>query len=368
MSGILFFYVILFWYVFYTLKNYLVLKQENNKHDSFIKPEMVSVIVPFRNEAHHLPELIKSLQNQTHLNFEVLLIDDDSTDHTYKSIAKTLELDSRFKYYQLLNGKGKKAALEFGVSRSNSSIIVTTDADCTTHDSWLYELTVPFENEKIQLVGATVGMKYSNWFEKLQALEFSSLIASSIAAAQNNKPIMLNAANMAFRKQLFTKVNSKMKALPSPSGDDIFLLQYCLKYHPGGFYFLNSKGSYVETQPEPTLAHFINQRRRWASKSKYYLDNEIRLVSLLVFFTNVFVVYGFVQLLLGKYFLAWLFPILLKGVVDYLLLKKYLRAIEQVDLLNYFVILEILHPFYIIFVAISSQFGRFSWKKRTYPI
>lgn len=346
----------------------MVLKQEDKKLDSFVKPEMVSVIVPFRNEAHHLPELIKSLQIQTHLNFEVLLIDDDSTDHTYETISKTLEVDSRFKYYRLLNGAGKKAALAYGVSKSNSSIIVTTDADCTATESWLNELTLSFSNENIQLVGAPVGMRCGNWFEKLQALEFASLIASSIGAAQNKRPIMLNAANMAFRKQLFTQVNSEMEKLPSPSGDDIFLLQYCLKNHPEGFYFLNSKGSYIETQPEPSFAHFINQRRRWASKSKYYVDNEIKLVSLLVFFANAFVVYGFMQLLFGTNLFYWLLPILLKMVVDYLLLRKYLNSIQQLNLLNYFLILEILHPFYIIFVAISSQLGQFSWKKRTYPI
>jgi len=368
MGGILFYYVIVFWYVFYTLRNFMAFREEDSPPKSFIKPEMVSVIIPFRNEEHHLPALLDSLQKQSHLNFEVLLIDDDSKDHSFERINELLNSDNRFNYYKLIKGSGKKAAIEFGVSLSKAAIICTTDADCAVPEGWLEELSQVFWDENIKLVGAPVGMKYSNWFEKLQALEFASLIASSIGAAQNKKPIMLNAANMAFRKQLFVEVNSKMKQLPTPSGDDIFLLQYCLKHFPNGFRFVNSSGCFVETLPEPSFAHFINQRRRWASKSKYYVDREIKIVSLLVFFTNAFVVYSFFQFGFSDYKLAWLFPLLLKGLIDYLLLKKYLSSIQQLNLLNYFVLLEILHPFYIIFVAISSQFGQFSWKKRTYPI
>lgn len=368
MAGILFCYAVIFWYVFYTLRNFLAFKLEDPNLITIIKPELVSVIIPFRNEAHHLPSLLESLQKQSHLNFEVLLIDDDSTDDSFERIREILNTDDRFNYYKLMEGTGKKAAMEFGVSLSKASIVCTTDADCTVHENWLNELSQAFTDDSIQLVGAPVGMKYSYWFEKLQALEFASLIASSIGAAHNKRPIMLNAANLAFRKQLFVEVNSKMKQMPTPSGDDIFLLQYCLKHHSNGFRFINSNGSFVETQPEPSFAHFINQRRRWASKSKYYVDKEIKLVSLLVFFTNAFVVYSFIQLMFSEYAFAWLFPLFLKGLIDYLLLKKYLSSIQQLNLLNYFVLLEILHPFYIIFVAVSSQFGQFSWKKRTYPI
>jgi cellulose synthase/poly-beta-1,6-N-acetylglucosamine synthase-like glycosyltransferase len=367
MAGILFFYVIVFWYAFYTFQNYKALKLDLPEKGTFKKMEFITVLIPFRNEALHLPKLIESLKNQIHSNFEVLLLNDHSIDNSIDIIVPLIKDDSRFCIVSLVSTTGKKAAIELGVQQSKAELICTTDADCILPENWIIELIRNFETESVQLVGAPVALLHGNIFERMQALEFASLIASTAGSAKNGRPILINAANMAFRKNLYLEVADSLNVPTTPSGDDIFLLQYCLKTYPDGYRFVFNSESLVSTQPESTFKSLINQRRRWASKSKYYVDTEIKKVSLLVFFTNLFAAYAFFQFLLSSYTFAWFFPLLLKGFVDYLILKKYLQGIQQSNLLNYFLLLEFLHPFYIIFVAISSQFGQFSWKERTYP-
>ena len=59
--------------------------------------EKVSVIIPARNEEEKLPRLLESLTHQEYENYEVLVIDDQSTDSTWEIIEKFSRLDPRIK-------------------------------------------------------------------------------------------------------------------------------------------------------------------------------------------------------------------------------------------------------------------------------
>ena len=86
----------------------------------------VSVVIPLRNEAHNLPTLIPSLQNQTYPNLEVLLVNDHSTDAT-----QSLIFGLNNPLFIPLNSveTSKKAALQYGINHATGALILTTDAD-----------------------------------------------------------------------------------------------------------------------------------------------------------------------------------------------------------------------------------------------
>ncbi len=89
----------------------------------------VSVIIPTYNRATVLEEAVESVLNQTFRNFELLIIDDGSTDHTPQIVEKYRD---KIKYLFQIN-KGPAAARNFGIQNSEGNFICFLDSD----DRWL---------------------------------------------------------------------------------------------------------------------------------------------------------------------------------------------------------------------------------------
>jgi len=90
----------------------------------------ISIIIPTYNRAELLPRTIKSILNQTLQNFEILLVDDGSTDNT-KHVIKNLKTKKIRYFYQ--NNKGPAAARNLGIKQSQGNYIAFMDSD----DSWM---------------------------------------------------------------------------------------------------------------------------------------------------------------------------------------------------------------------------------------
>jgi glycosyltransferase involved in cell wall biosynthesis len=92
----------------------------------------VSVVIPLFNEDESLPELcswIKRVMDQEHLSYEVILIDDGSTDNSWDVISKISAANSVFKGIQFQRNYGKSAALNEGFKAAKGEVVITMDAD-----------------------------------------------------------------------------------------------------------------------------------------------------------------------------------------------------------------------------------------------
>ena len=118
----------------------------------------------------------------------------------------------------------------------------------------------------------------------------------------------------------------------------------------------------MSTEPKPTLSGFLNQRKRWASKTSAYKDASAQWVSLLIFLVNL----SFIALFINEQLFVLTVFYLIKSIVDFIFLRKLCRFFEYDVPFYVFCILEIIYPFYIVWVAISSQIGHYSWKGRRY--
>jgi glycosyltransferase involved in cell wall biosynthesis len=90
--------------------------------------QLVSIIIPCYNYAHFLPEALESILAQTYTNWEVLVIDDGSTDATREIVHTFQQKDSRFKYIYQQNA-GQAAARNTGLERARGEYIQFLDAD-----------------------------------------------------------------------------------------------------------------------------------------------------------------------------------------------------------------------------------------------
>jgi glycosyltransferase involved in cell wall biosynthesis len=118
------------------------------------KPK-VSVILPTYNRAHLIDRAIRSVLSQTYQDFELIVIDDGSTDKT-EEVVKSFN-DSRIRYFQQNVNKGPAAARNIGIKAANGEYIAFQDSD----DEWLPE-KLEKQVEIIKNVPHDVGVIYSD--------------------------------------------------------------------------------------------------------------------------------------------------------------------------------------------------------------
>ena len=329
----------------------------------------VSVIVAVRNEEDNIIRLIQNLKSQDYNPslFDIIIINDHSIDNSLEILkneklkCSNLKISSLEKKYI-----GKKQAILKGVKLSSSDIILTTDADCKFSNSWISNMVNKFSNSDINLISGPVAYHLEdNTFANMQSLEFLSLVGSGAACIGLNKPVFCNAANMAYRRDVFLEVNDYENNNVF-SGDDVFLLHHIKNKYKGSILFLKSFESIVYTKPLSNIKDFINQRIRWAAKSSSYKDFDTIFVALLIFLSNTSLV---LLLLLSPfsffYFKYFILFFLIKLVCDYIFLKPVLVFFKKNDLIKLIFPLQIIYPFYITLITLFSNLFSFSWKGRT---
>ncbi|HEA65399.1 MAG TPA: glycosyltransferase family 2 protein [Desulfobacterales bacterium] len=99
----------------------------------FPKKPIVSVIIPTYNRAHLIAGAIESVLDQTYQNFEIIIVDDSSTDKTEELIKEFIYLDSRVKYFKHDRNKGGSASRNTGIINARGNFLAFLDSD----DIWL---------------------------------------------------------------------------------------------------------------------------------------------------------------------------------------------------------------------------------------
>jgi cellulose synthase/poly-beta-1,6-N-acetylglucosamine synthase-like glycosyltransferase len=363
-SGILLYLI----FILFLLSAWINKKEFNASSQQLNK--FSSIIIAVRNEEKNLPELLRSIENQIYpvQNFEIIFIDDHSTDHSPDLLQQFATQHKNTSVLSLpSNEEGKKSAIRYGVEHAKGDLILTIDADCRMKPEWLGTIVSFQQTTKAGFIIAPVAYLFNNsLFEKILALEFASLIASGASMASISRPILCNGANMAFLKS-FYPTDKKIMEMNSPSGDDIFFLLYVKKTMRDRIYFLKSFQSIVFTNPPSGFNDFVNQRKRWYNKSIHYTDPEIIGCGVLVSFANFCFLISFLIAIVNP--ALWPFFLLifaLKLLTDIGFLFPYLSFIGNRQLIRLAPILEFIYPIYIFYTIIAASIGKYRWKDREY--
>jgi cellulose synthase/poly-beta-1,6-N-acetylglucosamine synthase-like glycosyltransferase len=343
----------------------------------------VSIIIPARNEALHLPILLQSLlaQNYPAHLFEVIVVDDFSTDKTAAIVASYAKFNIRlislgsFEKDNQLNSY-KKRAIEIGIEQSKGDLIVTTDADCYLQQNWLSTIVAFYEKYSPVFIAAPVSINsHISFIEIFQSLDFLTLQGITGAAVYKKFNSMCNGANMAYEKKVFYEVAGFKNINSIASGDDMLLMHKIYKLHTQKVLFLKSEYAIVETQPVKTIGQFFNQRIRWASKADKYDDKRILPVLIVVYFFNLLL---FIILVVSIFhnpalfifnttvsiFTCWLILITAKIIVELIFLIPVARFFNKISLLFLFPLMQPFHILYTIIAGWLGKFGTYKWKGR----
>jgi cellulose synthase/poly-beta-1,6-N-acetylglucosamine synthase-like glycosyltransferase len=333
----------------------------------------VSIIIAARNEADNITTCLEDLIKQDYQsgNFEIIVVDDHSTDNTSGEVQKIMQRNANIKLVNLAeqqsSANGKKAAIASGVDQARGELIITTDADCRFAHQWLSCIVKYYMQHHPIMISAPVAFIPQNSLGgKFMELEFISLVTAGAGALGLKKPLMCNGANLAFRREVFLELKPFRESEKWASGDDMFLMQNIRKkYGSHVIHFLKSSGAIVYTQAPAGVKEFIMQRIRWGSKTRAYPDSFTAMVAAIVFMNSLMLLFGSALLIFSP---ALIYPVLagwfLKISSDAFLLYQGCRFFQRRKLLVWFIPFQVIHVFYITMGAMLSGISGYVWKGR----
>ncbi|MCW3088192.1 MAG: glycosyl transferase family 2 [Sediminibacterium sp.] len=166
----------------------------------------VSIVVPLINEDESLPELcswIESVVTQHRLLYEVILVDDGSTDESWDFIEKKAAGNPNFKGIKFQRNYGKSAALNEGFKAAKGDVVITMDADMQDSPDEIPELRRMIVEEGYDMVSGWKKKRYDNTLTK----NIPSKLFNAVARA--NSGIQLHDFNCglkAYRKKVVKSI------------------------------------------------------------------------------------------------------------------------------------------------------------------
>ncbi|MFW5890214.1 MAG: glycosyltransferase [Marinilabiliaceae bacterium] len=326
----------------------------------------ISVIIPFRNEFHHIDELINDLRHQTFSphHLEVIMVDDHSSD---PGPGHLKNLKEELPWLRLIRSKvrGKKAALRQGISSATGELVVTTDADCRFGKNWLQTIAETYIKSSPDMIVMPVEMKNNtNLLSRFQQLDYLALQMATAGAFGIGKPILCSGANLAFKKKSYLEASGSVPGQKYLSGDDVFLLQ-AFKQQAFKIQYLKSAQSMVHTYPASTFKEFFLQRMRWGGKTPGYQDSFASQTALIVFAANVWAtILPFLIIFSQPSILVWAVFMIIKAGTDWNLLNAGKRFFSVKIAPLPFLMFSVLYPFYITAAGTGSILVKEKWKDR----
>ena len=332
--------------------------------DKTIPQKKISILIPFRNEENTLDALLKSIQHLEYNsdNFEILLIDDESTDASVKIIKRWQDKIPNLKILNnhRVSNSPKKDAIQVGVRGAQFDFIITTDADCVLPKNWLLAYNTIIHQKKSFFVAGPIALNsQKNFVEQYQKYDNLSLIGVTMGSFGIQQPMMCNAANMGFDKNVYLQIESHHNNIAS--GDDVFTLENFVKQFPKKVHYLNTTDALVVTKAENNWKSVIQQRIRWAAKSTHYKSLFTKTIGLLVLITQLSIVVG---LIFKPFFTFYL--LLLKIGIDLIIILITSKKLKQKISILQYVLMGILYPFLNTYIGIKALFGGYHWKGRNF--
>jgi len=166
----------------------------------------ISIVIPLLNEQNSLEELsssVSSVINDLNLKYEIILIDDGSTDNSWKIISKICLKNQHIKGIRFLKNFGKSQALSAGFKACNGDVVITMDADLQDDPNEIPELYKKINEDNFDLVSGWKKVRYDSIIFK----NFPSKIFNW--AARITSGLKLNDFNCgikAYKKEVIQKV------------------------------------------------------------------------------------------------------------------------------------------------------------------
>lgn len=282
----------------------------------------ISVIVCAKNEEENIKNFIPLLLEQNYPDFELVLIDDSSSDNTLELFEEFEKKHSNIKLVKVKNNEAfwgnKKFALTLGIKAAKNEYLLFTDADCyPTSKEWIKEMSSNFTLKKTIVLGYGAYEKINGSFLN-KLIRFETLLTATqyFSWAKIGKPYMGVGRNLAYKREEFFKVNGFIEHIKLRSGDDDLFINQASDSKNTTICF--SPDSFTYSKPKTTFTEWFNQKRRHVSTAKHYKSFDrfqLGLFFLTQFLFLVLAIFLLViqhewimvtSLIVGRYLFSWI--------------------------------------------------------------
>lgn len=243
--------------------------------------ESISVIVPFYNAEKYIEQCLNGLINQTVKNFEIILVDDGSTDSTQEIISSKYLSLYNIIHYVYQNNQGVSVARNKGIELARNEYVIFVDADDLLEPDFIENFMI-FTKNKIDLVCCSYYIDYPNnnrsFLKKIDKKILDNNTDQTVF--EIDKLGMLNVVwNKMFKKSILINnklfFDSKLK-----SGEDlVFVLNYC-QYINSIKIISKPLYHYLRVEKQSTLMRYIknldkNLEISWKARQDFYSKSNV---------------------------------------------------------------------------------------------
>ena len=327
----------------------------------------ISIIVCAKNEEENIKKYFQTLVTQNYPDYEIVLIDDASSDETLELFESYEKQYSNVKLVKVQNNEAfwgnKKFALTLGIKAAKNEYLVFTDADCyPASNDWLLQISTQFTKEKTIVLGYGAYEKVKNSFLN-KIIRFETMLTATqyFSWAKIGKPYMGVGRNLAYKKEEFFNVRGFMDHMKIRSGDDDLFINQAANGDNTTICYVPD--SFTYSTPKTRFKDWFTQKRRHVSTAKHYKlfdRNQLGLfyVSQLLFLLLPIVLLAFqyqwiavVSIIGFRYLFAWLTLGFAAG------------KLKEKDVMYWFPIIEIVLIFTQLNVFITNTFSKpVHWK------
>lgn len=282
----------------------------------------VSVIICARNEALNLRKHLPFILNQKYPDFEVIVVNDGSTDASAEVLKYFADEFSRLRIITVdaseKKGKGKKYPLSVGIKNAKHEYLLMTDADCRPRSqNWIQLMANGFSDGKEIVLGYGKYEKRAGFVNQLVQWDTFFVALQYFSFALAGKPYMGVGRNLAYKKSLFEKVNGFESHAHIASGDDdLFVMEAANKNNVA---VVLHHDSHTISRSKENFKDWYNQKSRHLTTGTSYKKSILFRLALINF---VFLLWPFIlvaSIILHKYMLVvftlWLIKVLLQYII-----------------------------------------------------
>ena len=232
----------------------------------------LSVLVAVKNEENTIEDLLRSLEEQVYDKFELILVDDGSTDRSYEIMERWTKDHARFKLIQTQEIHrshfiGKKAALMNAMEVATFDHWVFTDGDCVpSDDQWLGRFASAFTQGAEVVIGTGYYRSSDDGLHLIYAAQqvLTSMLYHSVVGL--GKPYMCVGRSMAYTRQAFDRSKGFAPYSNLATGSDDLLLQS----FDSDTRIESVPAAFTWSDPPADLRTWVRQRSRHTGASRYY--------------------------------------------------------------------------------------------------
>lgn len=348
-------------YYLFIFSSFSFSKKESPKNSKNDLP--ISVLVCAKNEAENLTKNIPFYLQQKYSNFELVLINDRSTDDTLEVLKKIKkENPTKITIVDVKPNEqfwgSKKYALTLGIKAATNEHLLFTDADCkpiSTH--WITTMARNFNQEKIIILGYGAYEKIKGSFlNKLIRFETVLTAIQYFSYAKLGIPYMGVGRNLAYTKSLFFNASGFSSHMNIKSGDDdLFINQVATKENTIS---CCSDEGFTESISKRTFKEWIQQKRRHVGTASHYKGFHQFLLGLFYSSQLLYLIFGIVLL---SFLFQWeivLLLLILRMIVQFIVVGSAAKKLQENDLILFAPFLEIFLVFTQMFIFIKNLISK----------